>query len=126
MADLTGSWLGTYWQSNEPTRFEATLAQARGSLSGRILDDGPLGEASLQGEVIGRQLTFIKRYLNNSNYSIRYTGTVSEDGNHISGQWFQNTRNSGSWEAQRNPNGLAKALKSFLEKRTPATMTPTN
>ncbi len=125
MADLTGAWLGTYWQSKEPTRFEASLAQAKGSLSGRILDDGPLGEASLQGEVIGRQVSFVKRYLSNGSYSIRYTGTLSEDGNHISGQWIQNSRNRGSWEAQRNQNDLAKELKSFLEKKAPAELAGT-
>ena len=123
MADLTGSWLGTYWQSNEPTRFEATLAQARGSLSGRILDDGSLGEAVLQGDVVGCQVSFVKRYLSNPSYTIRYTGTVSEDGNHINGQWTVNAKHTGTWEAQRNQNDLAQAFKAFLEKRSPAELT---
>ncbi|MEL7504140.1 MAG: hypothetical protein AAFN18_16915 [Cyanobacteria bacterium J06554_6] len=120
MADITGSWLGTYWQSKAPTRFEATLAQAKGSLSGRILDDSPLGEASLQGEVTGRQVSFVKNYLNNASYTVRYTGTISEDGNHMSGQWVVNARTTGNWEAQRNQNDLAQELKSFLEKTAPA------
>ncbi len=27
MADVSGAWLGTYWQQGNPTRFEATLIQ---------------------------------------------------------------------------------------------------
>ncbi|MGA1355681.1 MAG: hypothetical protein ACO35Q_03260 [Prochlorothrix sp.] len=50
MADLSGSWLGTYWQLGNPTRFEATLVQGGNSLTGNILDDGPLGEAQLTGD----------------------------------------------------------------------------
>lgn len=125
MTDLTGSWLGTYWQAKSPTRFEATLVQAKGSLRGNVLDDGPLGEASLQGEVVGRQISFVKRYVNNSAYSIRYTGTLSDDGNHISGQWILNARNTGSWEAQRNQDDLTQQLKTFLEKKTPTALSST-
>ncbi|MEO1401377.1 MAG: hypothetical protein AAFV72_08975 [Cyanobacteria bacterium J06635_1] len=120
MADITGTWLGTYWQSGNPVRFEATFAQAKNSLSGRIEDDSNLGEANVAGEVIGRQITFTKSYLNNPTAIIRYTGTLSEDENYITGQWVLNKRQSGPWEAQRNENDLMLELKSVLERKVPA------
>jgi hypothetical protein len=120
MADLTGAWLGTYWQSGNPTRFEATFVQANNSLDGRISDAGALGEASLQGEVIGRQVSFTKIYRGRPSTLIRYTGTLSEDGNYLSGQWRIDRKYSGPWEAQRSADDLSQALKSFLEKKTPS------
>ncbi|WP_228021365.1 hypothetical protein [Vasconcelosia minhoensis] len=116
MSNLTGIWLGTYWQADSPTRFEATFAQASNSLSGRILDQGPLGEASVQGEVIGRRVTFTKQYLGNQFNAIRYTGTLSEDGNHIDGQWVLDSRHSGPWEAHRNDQDLASEFSSYVQK----------
>lgn len=120
MADITGPWLGTYWQSGNPTRFEATFVQANNSLNGRILDAGNLGGASLDGKVIGRQISFTKTYLNRPKAVIHYTGTLSEDGNYISGQWVISNQTSGPWEAQRNAEDLNQQLKSFLEKKKPA------
>ncbi|MHC5721987.1 MAG: hypothetical protein ACYTX0_60710, partial [Nostoc sp.] len=63
MADLSGNWLGTYWQDDIPTRFEATFVQSGNTFSGSILDDNYLGEAQVNGEVIGRTVSFTKRYL---------------------------------------------------------------
>lgn len=111
MADLSGSWLGTYWQDNEPTRFEMTLVQAGNTLSGRVLDDGPLGEAQLSGSVTGRSLSFTKQYLTKSGSAINYDGTVAEDENHISGRWVISGRFSGPWEARRNSDNLLAELK---------------
>ena len=120
MADITGTWLGTYWQSGNPTRFEATFVQANNSLSGRIEDDSPLGEAHIEGNVTGRQITFTKRYLSNPSHTVHYTGTISEDENYVSGQWVVKKGQSGPWEAQRNENDLMLELKSVLERRVPA------
>ncbi|MEO0458321.1 MAG: hypothetical protein AAF152_17310 [Cyanobacteria bacterium P01_A01_bin.114] len=122
MADITGTWLGTYWQAGTPTRFEATFAQAKNSLSGRIEDDSSnLGEANVAGEVTGRRITFTKRYLNQAaHHTIHYTGTISEDENYISGQWVLNKKQSGPWEAQRNENDLMLELKSVLARKVPA------
>lgn len=119
MAELTGPWLGSYWQGNAPTRFEATFVQARNSISGRIVDDGPLGEAQIQGELVGRQVSFTKRYFNNSSYTIQYTGTLSEDGNHMTGQWRFDAKHSGPWEAHRSDNDLSQELKAILAKSVP-------
>ena len=119
MAELTGPWLGTYWQASSPTRFEATFVQAHNSLSGRIVDDNSLGEAQLQGQVTGRYITFAKKYFKKSNYTVQYTGTVSEDGNHINGQWRVDAKHSGPWEAHRSDNDLSQELKTILAKNAP-------
>lgn len=108
MADLTGSWLGTYWQNEEPTRFEATLIQSGHTLTGNILDDSHLGEATLQGTVVGRKVHFIKTYIGSPQLaSIEYTGTLSEEEDFLRGSWaFANTRGTGPWEARRSGENL--------------------
>ena len=58
MANLSGTWLGTYWQQTNPTRFEATFIQGGNTLSGNILDGNYLGEATLSGKVIGHKINF--------------------------------------------------------------------
>jgi hypothetical protein len=78
MADVSGTWLGTYWQEEFPTRFEAALIQSGSALTGRILDDDYLGEAQLTGEVIGRGISFTKCYFTTSPDPVKYVGTVSE------------------------------------------------
>lgn len=118
MANVTGSWLGTYWQKGVPTRFEATLVQSRNVLSGRISDDGPPGEAEVSGDVIGRHVDFVKRYFSISG-TIHYTGTLSDDENFISGQWNIGSRQAGTWEAHRSDNDLSKSLRQRIQQFTP-------
>ncbi|HEY9823937.1 MAG TPA: hypothetical protein V6D19_00700 [Stenomitos sp.] len=102
MADLSGSWLGTYWQRGKPTRFEMTLIQGGSTLCGNILDDRSLGEAVLDGQVIGRSVQFFKRYLDADLESVNYKGTLSEDGNSMRGSWdFYGVLGFESWEAHR-------------------------
>ncbi|MGB3135747.1 MAG: hypothetical protein WBG38_14770 [Nodosilinea sp.] len=115
MADLSGMWLGTYWQQDVPTRFEATLVQGDNTLSGSILDDGSLGEARLSGTVSGRQVRFVKRYLTSTQTSIDYAGTISEDGNHITGQWSISRFDAGPWEAHRSEDDLSASWQALLE-----------
>lgn len=122
MADLTGSWLGTYWQDGEPTRFEMTLVQAQNSLSGSILDDSYLGEATLSGEAIARSVSFTKTYVTSSPYAIAYRGTVSEDENLIQGTWLITAKLSGQWEARRSDDGLMAELKRLQTQQIPAEM----
>ena len=117
MADLTGTWLGTYWQWGNQTRFEATLIQAGNTLSGNILDDNHLGEATLSGEVIGRKVSFTKRYIISSKYLIYYIGTVSEDENFMQGEWRIDMLNSGLWEAHRNTENLMLDLKTRMSEQ---------
>ena len=106
MADLSGVWLGTYWQRQQPVRFEMTLVQGDNTLSGRVLDDYYLGEASLAGKVSGRSVNFTKTYLTSSRHSVDYTGTISEDGKRMQGKW-RISWFSGTWEAQRSDDNLS-------------------
>ena len=118
MANVTGSWLGTYWKNGTPTRFEATFVQSRNVLSGRILDDGSAGEASVNGDIIGRHIDFVKRYFSVPD-TIHYTGTLSEDENFLSGQWNIGSDQSGTWEAHRSDNQLSNSLQQRLQTFTP-------
>lgn len=120
--DISGTWLGTYWQNGTPTRFEATFAQSGNALSGSILDDDYLGEAQVSGELIGRSLRFVKRYLTTSPSPIDYSGTLSEDANSMSGLWKIGNSMSGSWEAHRSNQDLMADLKNRLEQNVPATV----
>lgn len=118
MADISGTWLGTYWQDGLPTRFEATLVQAGNTLSGAILDDGDLGEAQVAGEVSGRSLQFTKRYLTSSPTPVQYTGTLAEDANSMQGHWAIG-RLRGRWEAHRSNTDLMAELKNRLAEPVP-------
>lgn len=122
MSDISGAWLGTYWQENQPTRFEATLIQSGNQFSGSILDENYLGEAQISGEIVGRRIQFTKRYLTTSPHIVTYVGTLSEDTNSMQGKWSIGLLNSGSWEAHRNSEDLMIDLKNQLENRVPAAM----
>jgi len=122
MSDLNGTWLGTYWQDGIPTRFEAVVIQSGNSLSGSILDDSYLGEARLSGEVIGRGISFTKRYLTSSPEPIKYVGTISEDENLMQGQWNIGLRYSGSWEAHRSGEALVADMEARLAEQIPSTI----
>ena len=106
MRDLSGAWLGTYWQQGQPVRFEMTLVQGGNTISGNILDNNYLGEASLAGTVTGRSVSFTKKYLMGSRHSVQYSGTVSEDGNTIKGKW-QILVFRGAWSAHRQNDNLS-------------------
>lgn len=118
MADVNGNWLGTYWQQGIPSRFEAVLVQSGKTLSGSILDDNYLGEAYLNGEVIGNHISFTKRYLITSPTAIKYTGTVSDNEDYMQGQWNIGRRHSGAWEARRSQDNLMTDLQTRLKQQT--------
>jgi hypothetical protein len=119
MADLSGTWLGTYWQQGEPTRFEAALIQIGNVLTGNIMDNSYMGEASLSGDVIGQQVQFAKRYLMKKQAPVKYQGVIAEDGESMQGTWNLGKSDSGSWEAHRIGNSLTLELKNRLENRVP-------
>ena len=122
MADLSGTWLGTYWQAGIPNRFEATLLQNGNILSGNILDDSYLGEAKLSGEVIGRRIQFTKRYLTTSPDPVSYTGTLAESEDFMHGQWRLGSFISGSWEARRGGEDVMADLKARLAEQVPVVL----
>ncbi|WP_096588134.1 hypothetical protein [Calothrix sp. NIES-2098] len=119
MADLNGTWLGTYWQQGVPSRFEAVFVQSGSALSGSILDDNYLGEAQITGEVHGRNVRFTKRYLITSPAPINYIGTLSENEDYIKGQWNIGPRFSGPWEAHRSTENLMDELNTRIQKQIP-------
>ncbi|MDZ7958412.1 MAG: hypothetical protein RMY34_11140 [Aulosira sp. DedQUE10] len=119
MADLNGTWLGTYWQQGVPSRFEAVFAQSGNALSGSILDDNYLGEAQISGEVNGRSISFTKRYLITSPSPIKYIGTLSENEDYIQGEWNIGRWYSGPWEARRSGDNLMEELKARIQKQIP-------
>jgi hypothetical protein len=110
MANVSGSWLGTYWQNANPTRFEVTFVQAGTAISGSILDDSPLGEAQAAGEVIGRTIQFTKQYLTTALSPITYAGLITEDENSMQGSWTIPGLESGNWEAHRSDDNLIAEL----------------
>jgi hypothetical protein len=114
MANLSGTWLGTYWQNGDPTRFEVVFIQSENSLTGNILDDSYLGEAQLTGSVIGRHVSFVKQYYNSALPPIDYNGTVSEDENLIQGSWRITLNDVGIWEARRNGESLIQDLQNQI------------
>jgi hypothetical protein len=120
MTDLTGSWLGTYWQADAPTRFEASLVQGGNALSGRVQDDNHLGEAQITGEVVGRKVMFSKTYLSGIATVIEYAGTIDETGEVIKGDWtILGTRHAGQWEARRSGDDLMAQLRRRIEQKVP-------
>lgn len=110
MADVSGTWLGTYWQEGLPTRFEATFLQSGNAFNGSILDDSDLGEAQISGEVIGRTIRFTKRYLTRSGETVSYTGSLSEEEDFMQGNWSLGRAGSGPWEARRSGDNLIADL----------------
>lgn len=119
MAEVSGAWLGTYWQGDSQTRFEITFVQAGNTITGRVLDDGPLGEAQLSGSVTGRRIEFSKRYVTQGGAAaIAYTGTIDENETFMAGTWSIRGDGSGRWEAHRNSDDLMADLKARMEKKT--------
>jgi hypothetical protein len=125
MANLTGTWLGTYWQDDMPTRFEMVIAQGGNVLSGNILDDDSQREATMTGEAIGRNIQFSKRYINAFPGNIIYQGLLSENENLMQGEWrlkisssaYGEMTDSGRWEATRSENDLSNELTQYLAKK---------
>jgi hypothetical protein len=127
MTDLSGSWLGTYWQDGTPTRFELTLLQGGNTLSGNILDDNYLEEATLVGEVIGRRITFTKTYISAFRHRVDYTGVLSEEGDFMQGQWqiissMQFRAFTGNWEAHRQDDNLSLNLEVGRFEKVPVSL----
>lgn len=67
--------------------------------------------------MIGRSISFIKRYLTTSPDSISYSGTLSEDEDFMQGQWNIARWNSGAWEARRSGEDLMADLQTRRAKQ---------
>lgn len=119
MTDLSGTWLGTYWQRRNPTRFELTLIHSGSTLTGHSLDDSHLGEAVWSGTLTGRYLHCTKRYSLKKQRPVNYRGTVSEAGNAMQGTWDFGLWGSGNWEAHRSGESLTLSLRQRLSEQVP-------
>ncbi len=117
MTNLSGTWLGTYCQDNQPTRLEASLIHSGNSLSGNILDDSWLGEAQIASEVVGKHLQFTKQYLSARSETIDYSGTIDDDDT-MQGIWtIAGTTHPERWEARRSNKDLRQELKQRTERQ---------
>lgn len=95
--------MGTYYYDrvNQPNPFEAVFVEGNGAVEGSILDDGRLGEAKVSGTFAYPNLTFVKRYYGASLDPVKYEGTMSEDGNKLTGRWRISPACHGTWNAWR-------------------------
>lgn len=98
---IAGEWLGNYYYSNsgQSFGFEAVFIETNGDVQGNILDDGHLGEARITGTYSCPQLNFTKIYRHTE--PVKYEGTLSDDGNCLTGKWHINEACHGSWTAYR-------------------------
>lgn len=96
--DVTGRWEGifNYPRTMPPSGFTADLVEQAGAIIGETQergDEGPSrgGElvAVVEGERIGSSVRFTKRYhdLVRAHYAVRYDGTLSPEGDEITGEW---------------------------------------
>ncbi len=96
--NLSGAWHGRYAypRVKAPVFFAATLAESLGWISGAITEAVPTktgGKRTLESVVEGRRaghsVTFLKLYSGDfgSFDSVRYVGTLSDDGLEIEGRW---------------------------------------
>ena len=114
--DITGTWRGDWWRSDgrEEGTLTATLVQSGGSLSGDMTfesitfqpDNINIFEYSqdtvMSGTVEGNVVVFgIAIGGVAETATIVYEGTVSEDGNHMSGTYSMSTGYTGTWGVRR-------------------------
>lgn len=116
---VQGSWLGNYYYENnsQPFSFEAVFVESEGQIEGSILDDGSLGEALVSGSFCDPNLNFTKRYHNSTLDPVQYLGTLSGDGNRISGSWQIRSLAKGAWTAWRQDEEEIPEFKDELEAR---------
>jgi len=108
---IEGSWNGWYGYSAKrlPTQFDVDFVFSDPiNFTGRICDNGPMGDAVAPGSQVGQVVAFQKSYIQPlieaSSGKVYYTGQVSDDGNYMSGTWKLGIL-TGPWEMYRNtPN----------------------
>ncbi len=106
--DVTGTWSGNWWRSDggEEGTLTATLTQSGSSLSGNMTITSTTfsysQDTTVSGSVEGNDVVFgIAIGGNGSTVTIDFEGTVSEDGNQMSGTYSMSTGYTGTWTVTR-------------------------
>jgi hypothetical protein len=96
--DLSGDWVGVYSYPGDapPVSFTASLSETAGWIAGVVEEQSAEGlgpprrlGASIQGRRNGASTTWLKLYddLAHGYDAVRYEGSVTPDGEEISGRW---------------------------------------
>ncbi len=111
--DVTGQWEGifNYPRGMAPNGFAAELVETAGAITGEThersdagADGGDTLTAAVEGERIGSAVRFTKRYHAPTGvHAVRYDGTLSPEGDEITGEWTIPGVWSGSFIMVRQP-----------------------
>jgi len=106
--NITGIWSGNWWRSDggEEDTLIATLIQSGGTLNGDMTFTSTTFEYSqdttISGTVEGSEVVFgMAISSNGETVTIEYVGTISEDGNQMSGTYYISTGWTGTWSVTR-------------------------
>ena len=106
--DISGTWSGNWSTSDggEVGTLTAIITQIGGSLSGDMTvistTFSTVKETTVSGSVEGNDVVFgIAISTNGTTVTIDYVGTISEDGNQMSGTYSISTGYTGTWNATR-------------------------
>jgi hypothetical protein len=106
--DITGTWSGDWWRSDggEEGTLIATLVQSGSSLTGDMTFTSTTFEYSqdttVSGTVEGSEVVFgMAISSNGEEITIDYEGTISENGNQMSGTYYISTGWTGTWSVTR-------------------------
>ena len=95
-ADLSGRWRGIYNYPAHfpPNRFEATIRDSGGLITGEITQPGEIFEppgtvqhAVIEGRREGGTVSFVKFYDDLARPTPHYRGTIQPGGDEIEGEW---------------------------------------
>lgn len=124
--DVSGSWRGifNYPQALPPNSFEAELREAGGIVTGetREVGDGEdegetILHAYLDGRRSGTGISFVKRYdlLRRAANPVHYDGTLSPEGDEITGRWTIAGNWSGTFLMVRSSRRAEEAVREGAE-----------
>jgi hypothetical protein len=97
--DLAGTW--SCCGAGGAGEQDFVITAGTGSLSGAGLTPGGAEYAKITGSVSGSSVRIVTTYTTTAGYVATFTGTVSADGNTMSGSWVSNQHQSGTWTATR-------------------------
>jgi hypothetical protein len=100
-ASLTGTWLCCGGGGAAAQDF--VLTASKGSLHGTAKLPSGKAFAKITGTTAGRKVKIITTYLASFSpgYVATFVGTLSANGNKLSGSWKSNANQSGTWVATR-------------------------